>query len=183
MPIRGFAGARATGRMAQRLLLKRSIMAKTKKQQQAQEQKLFDAVNYAASCLKEAGEPLYNLGPSAQYAAVFDRYAQALKALVVFECPLHVADWSWNGYDGRFDFRWEFGAQLSQPGVPYEHNTRFLEMSCRAQLDLDKPLSEELARLRAEAEHYNELLLATMRWAAEVRKKSLAATSGAEQAS
>jgi hypothetical protein len=162
-------------------------MSKTKKQRQAQEQKLLDAVAYAASCLKEAGEPLHGLGPSARYAAAFDRYSSALKNLLSFECPLHVADWSWDGYEGNFGFTWDFGAQLAQPGSKYEHDTRFLTMHCAARFDPTKPLSEELARLRVEAVHYDELRKATMRWARDARAKSvagpLAAPAGVEHAS
>jgi len=157
-------------------------MSKTKKRQ-AQEQKLLDAVTYAASCLKEAGDPLHSLGPSLHYADAFDRYGRALKDLVAHECPLHVADWSWDGYEGNFDFRWEFSTQLAQPGTKYAHQTRFLAMSCAARLDLGKPLLEELARLRAEAEHYDELRKATQRWAADAREKSRAATASEEQVS
>ena len=54
-------------------------MVKAKKQRQTQEQKLLDAVAHAASCLKEAGEPLHGLGPSLHYADAFDRYGRALK--------------------------------------------------------------------------------------------------------
>ena len=158
-------------------------MGKTKKQRQSQEQKLLDAVSYAASLLKEAGSPLHGLGPNQQYADDFDRYSKRLKDLVSFECPLHVADWSWDGYEGNFGFRWEFGAPLAQPGEKYEHATRFLAMSCPAKLDPEKPLLEELARLRAEAAHYDELRKATMRWAADVRVKSLATTVDVERAS
>lgn len=159
-------------------------MARTKKQQQAQEQKLLDAVSHTASCLKEAGEPLRGLGPCAQYASAFDRYGAALKDLVAGTCALHVSDWDWDGYDGTFTFRWEFSTQLAQPGSKYEHQTRFLEMSCAAHFDPEKPLLEELARLRAEAEHYGELRNATARWAHNARKEALAATAqDAEHAS
>ena len=93
-------------RMARRLLLELG-MAKTKKSRVTQEQKLLDAASYALSCLKEAGDPLHGLGPSEQYAAAFNRYGDALKALVAFDCPLHVTDWDWDGYEGTFRFRWE----------------------------------------------------------------------------
>jgi hypothetical protein len=157
-------------------------MAKTTKQRQAQQQKLLDAVSYAASCLKEAGEALHGLGPSAQYAAAFDRYGEALKSLLAHECALHLADWSWDGYEGNFRFAWEFGAQLAQPGAAYDHDTRFVEMRCPAALDPQKPLAEELDRLRAEASHYAELRGAMLRWARDARARSLA-PSTAEAAS
>jgi hypothetical protein len=161
--------------MARWLLLAQGMAAKTKKRQ-TREQKLFDAVSHAASCLKEAGEPLHGLGPSAQYADAFDRYARALKDLVVHECPLHVADWSWDGYEGNFHFFWEFGAQLAQPGTKHDYDTRFVQMRCPARLDPEKPLHEELARLRAEAEHYDELRGAMMRWSRDERARALAAS-------
>ena len=149
-------------------------MAKTKKQRQSQEQKLRDAVSYAASCLKEAGGPLHGLGPSLHYADAFERYGRALKELLAHACRLHVADWSWDGYDGNFAFFWEFGAQLAQPGTSYDHDTRFVAMRCPARFDPEKPLVEELARLRAEAEHYDEMRGAMMRWARDARDRSLA---------
>jgi hypothetical protein len=169
--------------MARRLLLERVIMAKTKKQWQAQEQKLLDAVSYAASCLKEAGDPLHGLGPSLRYADAFDRYGRALKDLVAHECPLHVAEWCWNGYDGTFDFCWEFSAQLAQPAMRHDHDTKFLSMRCAGCLNPEKPLLEELARLRAEARHYDydELRSATMRWAHSARKESSAAVPRGEE--
>jgi len=157
--------------MARWLLLDHDIMV-TKKQRQAKEQKLQDAVSYAASCLKEAGDPLHGLGPSLHYADAFDRYSHALKDLVSHACALHVGDWGWNGYDGRFDFRWEFSASLAQPTGRYDHDTRFLSMHCPARFDPEAPRLEELARLRAEAEHYAALRDATMRWAADARAKS-----------
>lgn len=137
----------------------------TKKKRQSQEQKLLDAVTYAASCLKEAGEPLRGLGPSRHYTDAFDRYASALKDLLQHKCPLHVADWSWDGYAGDFHFYWEFGTRLVQPGQKYEHDTRFVESRLAARLDPQKPLLEELARLHAEAKHYDELRGVMMRWA------------------
>jgi hypothetical protein len=167
--------------MARRLLLERVIMAKTKKQWQAKEQKLLDAVSYAASCLKEAGDPLHGLGPSLHYADAFDLYGRALKDLVALECPLHVADWRWNGYDGTFDFYWELSAQLAQPAMRHDHDMKFLSMRCAGCLDPEKPLLEELARLRAEARHYDELRSATMRWAHSARKESLAAVPRGEE--
>lgn len=158
-------------------------MAKTKKQRQAQEQKLLDAVAHAASCLKEAGEPLHNLGPSLQYADAFNRYASAVKDLLAFECPLHVADWSWDGYEGNFHFYWEFGTQLAQPGSQFDHDTCFVAMRCAARLHPAKPLLEEVARLHAEASHYDKLRGAMMCWARDARAQSLAAASSAERAS
>ena len=86
----------------------------------------------------------------------------------------HAADWSWNGYDGTFGFRWEFGVQLAQPGATYDHDTRFVEFTCPASFDPQKSLDEELVRLRAEAEHYAEMRGAMMRWARDARSKSLA---------
>jgi len=144
-------------------------MAQTKKQRHSKEQKLLDAVTHAASCLKEAGEPLHGLGPSARYASAFDLYGHALRDLLAHECPLHVADWSWDGYEGNFHFYWEFGTQLAQPGAAYEHDTRFTAMRSAARLDPAKPLLEELARLRAEASHYEELRNAVVRWASDAR--------------
>lgn len=169
--------------MARRLLLGLVIMARTKKQQQAHEQKLLDAVSHAASCLKEEGDPLRGLGPCAQYAAAFDRYGKALKDLVSGTCVLHVADWDWDGYEGTFDFRWDFSTPVAQPDAKYEHQTCFLAMSCAAHLDPEKPLLEELARLRAEAKHYEEFRNATVRWASAARKASLEATATEEPAS
>lgn len=150
-------------------------MATKTKKRQSQEQKLRDTVAYLASCLKEAGDPLHGLGPSRQYADAFERYSSALKDLVSHHCPLHVADWSWDGYEGNFHFYWEFGVKLAQPGATYEHDTRFMESRCVAQLDPDKPLDEELERLRAEAEHYDELRGVMLRWARDARARSLAA--------
>ena len=152
-------------------------MAKTKKSDEQKLTKLTDAVNYAASCLKEAGDPLHGLGPSQQYADAFDRYSRALKDLLAGTCVLHAADWSWNGYDGTFGFRWEFGAQLAQPGATYDHDTRFVEFTCPASFDPQKPFDEELARLRAEAEHYAEMRSAMMRWARDARARALEAAS------
>jgi hypothetical protein len=157
-------------------------MAKTKKQRQAQEQKLLDAVAHAASCLKEAGDPLHGLGPSLHYADAFGRYAGALKDLVAHTCALHVADWSWDGYEGNFHFHWEFGTQLAQPGAQYDHDTRFVEMRCLSRFNPEKSLLEELERLRAEATHYGEMRGAMMRWARDARARSLV-TSTAEAAS
>ena len=151
------------------------MATKTKKQRQTQEQKLLDAVTYAASCLKEAGDPLYSLGPSERYADAFGRYARALKDLVAHACSLHVADWSWDGYEGNFHFFWEFSAQLAQPGVKYEHDTRPVMSRCPARFDPQKSLLEELDRLRAEAEHYDELRGAMLRWARDTHARSLAA--------
>jgi len=143
------------------------------KKRQSKEQKLRDAVAYAASCLKEAGAPLHGLGPSLHYADAFERYSRALKDLLQFDCPLHVADWSWDGYEGNFHFYWEFTAQLAQPGAKYDHDTRGLAMRTMARLDPEKPLDEELTRLRAEADHYDELRRATLRWASAARAASL----------
>lgn len=143
---------------------------KAKRQSKKHQQKLRDAVSYAASCLKEAGEPLHGLGPSQPYANAFDRYGRALLALLSYECALHMADWHWDGYAGTFHFYWEFGAQLAQPGVPYEHDTRFVEARCGAEFDPQKSLDEELTRLHAEAEHYGKLRGVMMRWASERAK-------------
>jgi hypothetical protein len=144
----------------------------TKKKRQSREQKLLDEVAYAASCLKEAGDPLHGLGPSRHYADMFDRYSRALSALVSYECPLHVADWGWDGYEGNFHFQWEFGGRLSQPGK-HDLDTRFVGMHCAGSFDPRKPLSEELTRLRAEADHYDELRGAMLRWARDTRDLSL----------
>lgn len=148
-------------------------MATKKMKRQSKEQKLRDAVSYAASCLKEAGDPLHGLGPSEQYADAFNRYSAALKNLLQFDCPLHVVDWSWDGYEGNFHFYWEFGAQLAKPGVAYEHDTRYLAMRTAARLDPAQSLDEELTRLRAEAEHLDELRGAALRWARDARAASL----------
>ena len=153
-------------------------MAKTKTTVAARkEQKLLDAVTYMASLLKEAGDLLHGLGPSQRYADQFDRYSLALKDLVTHTCSLHVADWSWDGYAGNFHFYWEFGAQLAQPGAEYDHDTRFVEMRCGARLDPQKPLLEELARLRAEAAHYTRLRGVAKRWAQHVRALAQKAAS------
>lgn len=155
-------------------------MATTKKKRQTQEQKLRDAVAYAASCLKEAGDPLHGLGPSQQYADAFNRYGEALKALLAYVCPLHVSEWNWDGYEGNFNFCWDFGTQLAQPGAKYDDfDTRFAQMKCVACFHLDRPLDEELSRLVAEAEHYAELRNAMCRWAADTRRKSLASQEDA----
>lgn len=159
------------------------MATKTKKQRQTREQKLLDAVSYAASCLREAGDPLHGLGPSRLYADAFDRYARALEDLVSYACPLHVADWGWDGYEGNFHFYWEFGARCSQPDTQPDHDTRFVALRCAACLDPQKSLSEELARLRAEAEHYDEMRRAMEGWARDARSQSRAATQGAERAS
>jgi len=147
------------------------------KKRQSKEQKLRDAMTYAASCLKEAGAPLHGLGPSLHYADAFDRYSRALKDLLQFDCPLHVGDWSWDGYEGNFHFFWEFTAQLVQPGTKYDHDTRSLAMRTMARFDPEKPLDEELARLHAEAEHYDELRRAMSRWASAARASSLEGAS------
>jgi len=126
----------------------------TKAKRQSKEQKLRDAAAYAASCLKEAGDPRHGLGPSTQYADAFDRYGHALRDLVSHACALHVADWHWNGYEGKFDFHWEFGAKLAQPNAAYDYDTHFVAARCAAELDPEKPFDEELARLAAEAKHY-----------------------------
>jgi hypothetical protein len=166
--------------MARRLLLRIDMAKTTKKQRQSQEQKLLDAVSHTASCLKEAGEPLHGLGPSYQYAAAFDLYARALKELLAFKCSLHMADWTWDGYEGNFHFHWEFGTQLAQPGTQYDHDQRFVELRCMARFDPNKPLGDELARLRAEAEHYGELRNALTRWARDARTQSLATSASGE---
>ena len=140
----------------------------------AKTQKLLDAAMHAASALKEAGDPLHGLGPSQQYADAFNRYSQALKALVAGTCALHVGDWSWDGYEGAFRFYWEFGAQLAQPDATYEHDTRYLETRCPATLDPNQPLDAELTRLVTEAEHYSELRGEMLRWAGKKRASSLA---------
>lgn len=145
-------------------------MTKMRTKTQAKALKLHDAVSHAASCLKEAGEPLHGLGPSQQYADAFARYGHALKELLAYQCTLHMADWRWNGYEGRFDFYWEFGAQLAQPEAHYEYDTRFMEARCPAMLDPQKPLDDELTRLRAEALHYNNLRRHMVLWAADQRK-------------
>lgn len=154
------------------------------KNRQSREQKLLDAVAYEASCLKEAGEPLCGLGPSRRYADAFDRYSEALRNLVAHTCAPHVADWSWDGYAGNFHFQWEFGMAVVQPGVKYDHDTRFIEMRCAAQLDPRAPLGQELARLRAEASHYLAMRGAVARWAGAVREQVSRETTGrAEDAS
>ena len=163
--------------------LEYSMATKTKKQRQTREQKLLDAVSYAASCLKEAGDPLHGLGPSGQYADAFHRYAAALKDLLAHECPLHVADWSWDGYEGNFHFTWEFSAQLAQPGTKHDYDTRFVSLRCPARLYPQKPLLEELARLHAEAAHYDAMRRAMMCWARDARSSSLAAQPTEEPAS
>jgi hypothetical protein len=157
-------------------------MAKTKRQQQTQEQKLLDAVTYASSRLKEAGEPLLGLGPNQRYLDAFNKYGDALYALVKHATSVHPTDWSWDGYEGHFNFRWDFGFRAAQPGATYEHDARFVEMSCRAHFDPSKSLNDEVQRLQAEASHYDEMRGAMMRWAAEERAKSLVVPS-AERAS
>ncbi len=137
------------------------------------EQKLRDALADAASKLRGTGHPLHNsLGPDQRYADAFDRYSRALQALLQHAVPLHVADWSWDGYEGNFTFYWEFGAQLTQPGARYDHDTRFVFARCVARLDPEVMFDEELARLRAEAEHYDELRGVMMRWARDERAKT-----------
>ena len=140
----------------------------------AKAQKLLDAAMHAASCMKEAGDPLHGLGPSRQYADAFNRYSEALKALVAGTCALHVSDWDWDGYEGTFRFYWEFGAQLAQPDAAYEHDTRYVETRCPAKLDPNQPLDAELARLAAEALHYEELRGEMLRWTGKKRASSLA---------
>ncbi len=143
----------------------RAVSRDMKTPRRSKEQKLRDAVADAASNLKEAGEPLLGLGPNERYADAFNRYSSALKELLAHVCPLHVDEWSWDGYEGNFHFWWEFGAQLAQPGATYAHDTRFVATRCAARLDPQRSLDEELARLRTEAEHYAELRGAMMRWA------------------
>jgi len=142
--------------------LDRDMVTKRKKTG-ARGQKLLDAANHAASCLREAGEPLHGLGPSQHYADAFACYSRALYALVVHECPLHAADWDWDGYEGKFHFWWEFGTPVEQPGSEYAHDTRFVALRCPAQLDPQEALSGELSRLRVEAEHYAEMRGVVMR--------------------
>jgi hypothetical protein len=132
-------------------------------------QKLLDAVTLAVVCLKEGEPALHGLGPNQRYVDAFACYSQALRALVSHDCRLHITDWNWNGYEGNFYFQWEFGAPVEQPEVEHYHDTRFVNMNCAAWLDPQKPLSEELDRLRAEATHYNEMRRAMLRWAHEMR--------------
>lgn len=144
-------------------------MTKPKKRV-SREQRLRDDVAYAASCLKEAGEPLHNLGPSGQYEDVFKRYSEAMRKLVAFDCPIGVEEWSWDGYAGTFHFRWVFGAQVRELGTDKDYDTRFVKMSTYTRLDPSKPLDEELTRLRAEAEHFDQMRGAVMRWSTKVAK-------------
>lgn len=142
-----------------------------KAKRRSQEQKLRDAVTDASSKLRMAGGPLHNsLGPNQRYTEAFKRYGDALKALLQHDCPLHVAHWDWDGYEGNFTFRWEFGVQLAQPGATYALDTRFVAASCAALLNPEQPLDEELARLHTEAKHYDELRGAMMRWARDTAK-------------
>lgn len=135
--------------------------------------KLRDAVAYAASCLKEAGDPRHNLGPSGQYADAFERYSQAMRTLVVHHCELPyfgVEEWDWDAYQGTFHFKWTFGAQTRELNAENEYELRHVGMHAYARLDDSKPLDEELARLRAEAEHFHAMRNAVMMWAAQQAK-------------
>lgn len=144
-------------------------MTKTK-QRVSKQQRLRDDVAYAASCLKEAGDPLHNLGPSGQYEDVFKRYSEAVRALVMYDCPISIEDWSWDGYAGTFHFKWVFGAQVRELGSDKEYDTRFVGMHAYSRFDPSKPLDEELTRLRTEAEHFDEMRGAVMRWSRDQAK-------------
>jgi len=151
----------------------------TKAKRQSQKQKLADAVTSAAATLRDMCDPLHGLGPSQQYADAFNRYSNALKALVASVCTLHMSEWDWDGYEGNFRFVWDFGTPLAQPGTKYEHDTRFMHLKCASKFHPDRPLDEELSRLASEAQHYADLRTAMMRWAADARRKSLASTEAA----
>lgn len=135
----------------------------------SQEQKLREAVMTTLVKLREAGDPTIGLGLgiSQRYLDAFERYSEALNALVEHACGMHIVDWDWDGYEARFAFRWDFSAQLQQPNRP-EFDTRFVAMSTHARFDEAAPLDEELTRLRAEAAHYKELSAVAMRWARDV---------------
>ena len=140
-------------------------MTKTKTKRVPKLQRLYDDVHHAASCLKEAGEPLHNLGPSGQYEDVFKRYSAAMLRLVEFDVPVAIEDWSWDGYAGTFHFKWVFGAQVRELGADAkEYETRYVGMHAYSRLDPSKSLEQEIARLRAEAEHFDQMRGAVMRW-------------------
>lgn len=143
----------------------------TKTKRISKEQRLRDGVAYAASCLKEAGDPLHNLGPSGQYEDVFKRYSAAMLRLVEFDCPIAIEEWSWDGYAGTFHFKWVFGAQVREPGAgKKDFETQFVGMYSYARLDPSKPLDEELTRLRDEAEHFHAMRNGVMMWSTKVAK-------------
>lgn len=126
--------------------------------------KLQDAFSYAMSCLKEAGEPLLNGGPSQTYADAHARMGRALYALLQAQTKTHMAEWDWDGYEGHFRFTWDFTAKLAQKNRP-AYDTRWCGLSARGHFDPSKPFDEELARLCAEAEYFDELGKAVGAWA------------------
>lgn len=138
-----------------------------KKPRRSQEQKLREAIMATLVALR-AIEPRRGIaGINLHYLDAFEKYSAALHALVEHACGLHIVDWDWDGYEGRFRFRWDFSAQLQQLNKA-AYDTHFVAMSTHAQFDDAKPLDEELARLRAEAAHYDELRGTAMRWARDV---------------
>lgn len=138
-------------------------MTKTKRRV-SREQRLRDDVAYAASCLKEAGDPLHHLGPSGQYEDAFQRYSKAMHALLAFDCPLGIEEWTWDGYAGTFHFKWVFGAQARELGSAKAYETRYINMTSHGRLDDSKLIDEELVRLRAEAVYLDEMRRALTRW-------------------
>lgn len=137
-----------------------------KKPRRSQEQKLREAIMNASVALRDTA-PLRGRGVNQSYLDVFSKYSDAIKALVQHVCGLHIEEWSWDGYEACFTFKWGFAAQLQQPHKA-EYDTRYVHMATRAQFDDEAPLDAELARLQAEAEHYDELRATTMRWARDV---------------
>jgi hypothetical protein len=138
-----------------------------KKPHRSKDQKLREAVMDMITALRDIEPKIGIAGVSQRYLDAFERYSEALNALVEHACGMHIVDWDWDGYEARFAFRWDFSAQLQQPNRP-EFDTRFVAMSTHARFDDAKPLDDELARLRAEAAHYQELTAVAMRWARDV---------------
>jgi hypothetical protein len=136
----------------------------------AKERRLREAVTANSDALMEA-TALLGRGVHAHYEARFKHYSSALAALVAYTCSMHVADWDWDGYEGHFTFRWDFGTQLSKPSKP-AYDTRFFTLSTRAYLDDGVPLDEELARLQADAAYCEELRRAVTKWATNTAKES-----------
>lgn len=113
-------------------------------------------------------QPIVNggFGPSQLYTDAFERYSLALKDLVQHNAPIHIEEWSWDGYEGNFFFRWKLSAQLCQIGRP-EFDRRYVAVALPARFPnvIASTLDAALAEAWAEAEHYADLAVAMMRWA------------------
>jgi len=127
-----------------------------KKQRQSKEQKLRETVMAILVALREIEPKVGIAGINQRYLDTFEKYSEALHELVEHTCGMHIVDWDWDGYEARFTFRWDFSAQVRKLNRP-AFDTHFVALSTRAQFDDAKPLDEELARLRVEVEHFDDL--------------------------